>query len=42
VHPFDSRDYGGLVKTTCKEFVVFRIKGTKGWADADTRMTFIN
>jgi hypothetical protein len=42
VHPFDSREYGGIPKATCKEFVFFRIKGLKGWSDVDTRLTFIN
>jgi signal peptidase I len=42
VYPFDSRDYGGIPKATCKEFVFFRIKSRKGWSDVDTRLTFIN
>lgn len=41
-YSFDSREYGGLVKGTCKEFVIFRIKGLKGWSDQETRLTFVN
>lgn len=41
VYPLDSRDYGGVPKATCKEFVFFRVKGKKGWGDATSRMTYI-
>ncbi|MCU0656863.1 MAG: signal peptidase I [Polyangiaceae bacterium] len=41
-YPFDSRDYGGIPKASCKSFVFFRIKGLKGFGDAETRLTFVN
>jgi len=41
VYPLDSRDYGGVPKASCKEFVVLRIKGKKGWQDENSRLTFI-
>jgi hypothetical protein len=39
--PFDSRHYGTLEADTCKETVLFRIMGTKGLGDVDSRFTFI-
>lgn len=41
VYPFDSRDYGGVPRSTCKELVFFRIRGAKGWGDETTRLTYI-
>lgn len=41
VFPFDSREYGGVPKASCKEFVFFRLKGLKGWGDSETRLTYI-
>jgi hypothetical protein len=41
-YPFDSRRYGAVPKTTCKESVVLRIKGKKGFSDEATRFTGIH
>ncbi len=39
--PYDSRDYGPVERSTCKETVVFRLVGTEGYGDPNTRFTFI-
>lgn len=39
--PLDSREYGAVPKDTCREMVFFRIMGTKGWGDAESRLTYI-
>jgi len=41
LYPYDSRDYGAVQRDTCKETVVFRLLGAKGWGDAETRLTYI-
>jgi signal peptidase I len=40
--PYDSRSYGTLDRSSCKETVVFRIFGKDGFDDADSRFTFIH
>ena len=42
LYPYDSRDYGAVERDTCKETVIFRLVGPKGWGDADTRLTYIH
>jgi len=37
----DSRDFGAVPASSCKEKIVFRMWGAKGWSDADARLTFI-
>lgn len=39
--PYDSRDYGFVDKSTCKEMVVFRLTSLQGWRDNKNRLTFI-
>ena len=39
--PMDSREYGAIPKSSCKEQVFFRIKGKKGIGDVATRLMFI-
>ena len=39
--PLDSREYGAVPKSSCREMVFFRIVGPKGWGDADSRLTYI-
>ena len=41
VFPYDSRTYGEIDWGDCPEQVVFRLWGTKGFTDAETRFTFI-
>lgn len=38
----DSRDFGQLPLTACKERIVFRTWGKEGWSDSDHRFTFIH
>jgi signal peptidase I len=40
-YPYDSRDFGPVVRTTCKETIVFRIVGKTGFFDAATRFQYI-
>ena|SRR5690348_7115670 len=40
-YPYDSRDYGPIVRATCKETVVFRLFGKGGFFDAKTRFQYI-
>lgn len=40
-YPFDSRDYGLVDRSTCVESVFFRLWGTEGYADVQSRFTFI-
>jgi signal peptidase I len=40
-YPYDSRDFGPVVRTTCKETIVFRIVGKTGFFDATTRFQYI-
>ncbi len=39
--PYDSRDYGVVERDTCKETVIARLVGKKGWNDVEKRMTLI-
>jgi type IV secretory pathway protease TraF len=39
--PYDSRDFGPVDRTTCKEKVFFRLVGTEGFKDVASRFTFI-
>ncbi len=39
--PYDSRDFGTVDRSTCKEMVFFRLVGRKGFFDAKRRFTFI-
>ena len=38
----DSRDFGPMPADACKERIVFRLWGKKGWGDEQRRMTFIH
>jgi signal peptidase I len=40
-YPYDSRDFGNVVRETCKETVFFRLIGPKGFFDTATRFTYI-
>jgi signal peptidase I len=39
--PYDSRDYGPVVRDTCRETVVFRLVSRQGWGDREARLTVI-
>jgi len=39
--PYDSRDFGPVVRDTCKETIFFRVFGEKGFFDTATRFTYI-
>jgi signal peptidase I len=39
--PYDSRDYGPVLRETCRETVVFRLLSRHGWGDKDARMSMI-
>ena len=39
--PMDSRDYGAVPKSSCKESVFFRMWGTKGAGDQQSRFVYI-
>jgi signal peptidase I len=39
--PYDSRDYGPMVRATCKETIVFRLVGKAGFFDSATRFQYI-
>lgn len=39
--PYDSRDFGTIDQTTCKETVVLRLTSGQGWMDSAKRLTFI-
>ncbi len=39
--PFDSRDFGPVERSTCKESVVFRLVGRDGFFDVARRFTYI-
>jgi signal peptidase I len=38
----DSRDFGPVEQSTCKEQIVFRLTSKRGWLDDKQRMTFIH
>ena len=40
--PYDSRDYGVVDRSTCKETVVFRLVSKSGFGDVANRLTFIH
>ncbi len=39
--PYDSRDYGGVERDSCKETVVFRLVSAEGFFDTKNRLTLI-
>lgn len=39
--PYDSREFGLVDATTCKETVVFRLIGVRGYGDVESRFVFI-
>jgi len=39
--PYDSRDYGTVARSTCKETVVFRLWVQEGWGGSKHRLEFI-
>jgi len=39
--PFDSRDYGAVDLSSCKETIIFRLVSAKGYFDEENRLTFI-
>ena len=39
--PYDSRDFGVVDRSTCKETVFFRLIGREGFFHAPTRFTYI-
>ncbi|MBN2192661.1 MAG: hypothetical protein JW751_07570 [Polyangiaceae bacterium] len=41
LYPLDSRNYGPVARSSCKEAVVFRLWGAGGWGDAKRRLTAI-
>ena len=41
LYPYDSRDYGAVMSSTCTESVVFRLVGAGGWGDTKSRLTVI-
>lgn len=41
LYPYDSRDYGPVERSSCKETVVFRLVGAGGFSDVRTRLSFI-
>jgi signal peptidase I len=41
LYPYDSRDYGPVTRSDCKERVVFRLLSARGFSDVDGRFTFI-
>ena len=41
VHPFDSRHFGTLERSRCKETVFFRLVSNEGFFDQPNRLSFI-
>jgi len=39
--PYDSREYGSVPYESCKERVIFRLVGRKGWKDSSRRFDYI-
>lgn len=39
--PFDSRDYGPVERSSCRESVIFRLVGQNGFFDVERRFTYI-
>jgi signal peptidase I len=40
-YPYDSRAYGSVDRATCKESIIFRLVGIKGFLDTKSRLTYI-
>jgi signal peptidase I len=40
-YPYDSRDYGAVDRSTCKETVFFRLFGAEGFFDAARRFQYV-
>jgi signal peptidase I len=40
-YPYDSRDFGPIVRSTCKETIVFRLFGRGGFFDEKSRFQYI-
>jgi signal peptidase I len=40
-YPYDSRDFGPVVRETCTESIVFRLVGAKGFFDSATRFRYV-
>lgn len=40
--PYDSRNYGAVAKSTCKERIFYRLWSKEGWSDDKARMTYIH
>jgi signal peptidase I len=41
-YPYDSREFGPVDRTTCKETVVFRLVSAAGFGDVASRLTFLH
>ncbi len=39
--PFDSRHFGTLERSRCKETIFFRLVGPRGYSDAESRLSYI-
>ena len=39
--PFDSRDYGPVERSSCRETVIYRLVGQNGYFDVERRFTYI-
>lgn len=39
--PFDSRDYGPVERSSCRETILYRLVGQKGFFDVERRFTYI-
>jgi signal peptidase I len=40
-YPYDSRDFGGVPRESCRESVVFRLLSAKGFSDVESRFSFV-
>jgi signal peptidase I len=40
-YPYDSRDFGPVLREACSEKIFFRLVGAKGFVDADHRNQYI-
>jgi len=41
-YPYDSRMYGPIDRSLCKESVFFRLVSKKGFSDVDSRLTYVH
>lgn len=41
LHPYDSRDFGLVEASTCKETVIARLVSKDGWMDSERRLDYI-